>query len=172
MTKDRKKFLPEPRVRNMLYQILQGLACMHKQGYFHRDLKPENLLIAGDVVKVNTSSSTSSSRGYSSGRENIAVVSMHLLITFFASLSISLSALLCSWPTSVSRVRSALVLLTQITSPHAGTAHRRSDIFSFIRSSMRGGMGRAGKKKKKSFSRLPSFSVFFFLTHAPSLRFL
>lgn len=39
MTKDRKKFLPEAKVRNMIYQILQGLAHMHKNGYFHRDLK-------------------------------------------------------------------------------------------------------------------------------------
>lgn len=38
-TKDRKKFLPESKVRNILYQILQGLACMHKHGYFHRSVR-------------------------------------------------------------------------------------------------------------------------------------
>ena len=37
---------PGRRVRNWMYQILQGLAYMHKQGYFHRDMKPENLLCA------------------------------------------------------------------------------------------------------------------------------
>jgi len=52
LTKDRKKFLPESRVRNIMYQILLGLAAMHRSGYFHRDMKPENLLIAGDVVKL------------------------------------------------------------------------------------------------------------------------
>jgi protein kinase len=52
LTKDRKKFLPESRVRNIMFQIIQGLAHMHRQGYFHRDMKPENLLVAGDVVKL------------------------------------------------------------------------------------------------------------------------
>lgn len=33
--------------------MLQGLAFMHKHGYFHRDMKPENLLCMGpDVVKI------------------------------------------------------------------------------------------------------------------------
>jgi serine/threonine protein kinase len=41
MCKERTKFLPEPRVRNILYQILQGLHAMHRKGFFHRDLKPE-----------------------------------------------------------------------------------------------------------------------------------
>ncbi len=38
--KDRDKYFPESRIRNWCYQILQGLAFMHKQGYFHRDMKP------------------------------------------------------------------------------------------------------------------------------------
>jgi serine/threonine protein kinase len=52
MTKDRKKFLPEQKVRNIMYQIIAGLAHMHKVGYFHRDLKPENLLVSGEIVKL------------------------------------------------------------------------------------------------------------------------
>ncbi len=36
MTKDRDKFFPESRVRNWCYQILQGLAYVHKHGFFHR----------------------------------------------------------------------------------------------------------------------------------------
>jgi protein kinase len=31
---------------------MQGLAYMHKHGFFHRDLKPENLLSKGDTVKI------------------------------------------------------------------------------------------------------------------------
>lgn len=35
-----------------MFQILQGLAFMHAQGFFHRDLKPENLLATKDLVKL------------------------------------------------------------------------------------------------------------------------
>lgn len=38
--------------RSNIYQILSGLAHMHKNGFFHRDMKPENLLIYNNVVKV------------------------------------------------------------------------------------------------------------------------
>eukprot|EP00002_Diphylleia_rotans_P021948 TRINITY_DN4287_c0_g1_i3.p1 TRINITY_DN4287_c0_g1~~TRINITY_DN4287_c0_g1_i3.p1 ORF type:complete len:306 (-),score=40.46 TRINITY_DN4287_c0_g1_i3:1085-2002(-) len=34
------------------YQQLNGIAYMHKHGFFHRDIKPENMLISKDVVKV------------------------------------------------------------------------------------------------------------------------
>lgn len=50
MTKDRSKYLPEAKIRNVMFQILQGLAYMHKHGFFHRDLKPENLLISNDAI--------------------------------------------------------------------------------------------------------------------------
>jgi male germ cell-associated kinase len=40
MMKDRDKFFPESRVKNWCYQIFQGLAYIHKHGYFHRDMKP------------------------------------------------------------------------------------------------------------------------------------
>lgn len=41
LCKDREKLIPEAKVRNYTYQILQGLAYMHKHGFFHRDMKPE-----------------------------------------------------------------------------------------------------------------------------------
>ncbi|ESO92554.1 hypothetical protein LOTGIDRAFT_120723 [Lottia gigantea] len=53
MTKERSKLFPESVIRNIIYQVLQGLAFMHKHGFFHRDLKPENLLCSGpDLVKI------------------------------------------------------------------------------------------------------------------------
>ncbi|KAH9504143.1 hypothetical protein Btru_065105 [Bulinus truncatus] len=53
MMKDRDKLLPESVVRNITYQVLQGLSFMHKHGFFHRDLKPENLLCNGtEQVKI------------------------------------------------------------------------------------------------------------------------
>lgn len=49
----RDKLFPEPVIRNMVYQVLQGLAFMHKHGFFHRDMKPENLLCMGpELVKI------------------------------------------------------------------------------------------------------------------------
>lgn len=53
LMKNRDKLFPESVVRNIVYQILQGLAFMHKTGYFHRDMKPENLLCSGpEIVKI------------------------------------------------------------------------------------------------------------------------
>ena len=47
LTKDAKKFLDESKIKWILYQIVLGLAYMHKHGFFHRDMKPENLLVTG-----------------------------------------------------------------------------------------------------------------------------
>ncbi|XP_066953829.1 serine/threonine-protein kinase MAK isoform X2 [Macrobrachium rosenbergii] len=53
LMKNSDKLFPEPMIKNMVYQVLQGLAFMHKHGYFHRDMKPENLLCMGpDLVKI------------------------------------------------------------------------------------------------------------------------
>eukprot|EP00668_Euglena_longa_P001977 GGOE01002304.1.p1 GENE.GGOE01002304.1~~GGOE01002304.1.p1 ORF type:complete len:385 (-),score=53.34 GGOE01002304.1:249-1367(-) len=46
------KQMQEDKVRSIIYQVLSGLAHMHRHGFFHRDLKPENLLMCGDIVKV------------------------------------------------------------------------------------------------------------------------
>lgn len=50
--KSRVRSLPESKVRNIMYQTMQSLHHVHKNGYFHRDMKPENLLISGDTVKL------------------------------------------------------------------------------------------------------------------------
>ncbi|XP_012269283.2 serine/threonine-protein kinase dyf-5 [Athalia rosae] len=53
LMKDRDKLFPEPVIRNMVFQVLQGLAFMHKHGFFHRDMKPENLLCMGpELIKI------------------------------------------------------------------------------------------------------------------------
>ena len=50
--KDNKKQIPEQTIKQIIFQITQGLAYMHKHGYFHRDLKPENLLITKDRSSI------------------------------------------------------------------------------------------------------------------------
>jgi serine/threonine protein kinase len=51
ISRQSKKF-SEGQIRCAMWQTLQGLAYMHKYGFFHRDLKPENLLVCGDTVKI------------------------------------------------------------------------------------------------------------------------
>ncbi|KYQ91210.1 putative protein serine/threonine kinase [Tieghemostelium lacteum] len=50
--KDRSKLLPESKIRNIIYQIIQALHSMHQHNYFHRDLKPENILLLNETVKL------------------------------------------------------------------------------------------------------------------------
>ncbi|KAL7747545.1 hypothetical protein RI367_007142 [Sorochytrium milnesiophthora] len=42
----------EDEVRWIIFQVLLGLAYMHKHGFFHRDMKPENLLMTDLTVKI------------------------------------------------------------------------------------------------------------------------
>lgn len=53
LIRDAERPFAEPVLRNILFQVLQGLAHMHRHGFFHRDLKPENLLCSGpELVKI------------------------------------------------------------------------------------------------------------------------
>ncbi|KAM9349873.1 serine/threonine-protein kinase MAK-like [Symphorus nematophorus] len=53
MTEREDKMFSENEIRNILFQVLSGLAFVHKHGYFHRDMKPENLLCMGpELVKI------------------------------------------------------------------------------------------------------------------------
>lgn len=53
MIKDRETHFPEMTIKGILYQVMSGLAFMHRHGFFHRDLKPENILCSGaDVIKI------------------------------------------------------------------------------------------------------------------------
>ena len=51
--KDKGQYIPEKEIKSIVYQTVNGLAYMHKHGFFHRDLKPENILINKEgVVKI------------------------------------------------------------------------------------------------------------------------
>ncbi|CAD5208373.1 unnamed protein product [Bursaphelenchus xylophilus] len=53
LMKDRDRYFPENIIRNIIYQVLQGLAYMHRNGFFHRDMKPENIMCNGtELVKI------------------------------------------------------------------------------------------------------------------------
>jgi len=42
--------LSDPQARYFYRQLLDGLKCVHDNGFAHRDLKPENLLLDNDFV--------------------------------------------------------------------------------------------------------------------------
>lgn len=46
--KEKGQPLPENMIKSFIYETSQGLAYMHKNGFFHRDMKPENLLLTED----------------------------------------------------------------------------------------------------------------------------
>lgn len=46
--KGRQHYLPEPRVKYYMFQVLKAIDHMHRNGIFHRDIKPENILIKDD----------------------------------------------------------------------------------------------------------------------------
>ncbi|KAL7154283.1 hypothetical protein ABFS83_04G224100 [Erythranthe nasuta] len=50
--KDQQRSFSEEEIRVLMSQVLQGLAHVHKHGYFHRDLKPENLLVTNNTIKI------------------------------------------------------------------------------------------------------------------------
>merc|ERR1719188_1079477 len=35
-----------------MFQVMQAMHHVHRNGYFHRDMKPENILVRGDSVKL------------------------------------------------------------------------------------------------------------------------
>jgi serine/threonine protein kinase len=39
-------------IKSTLYQMLHGLAYIHKNGFFHRDMKLENVLMIDNMVKI------------------------------------------------------------------------------------------------------------------------
>lgn len=50
---EKNRYFQDSMIRNIMFQVFQGLSFMHKHGYFHRDIKPENLLCNGsENVKI------------------------------------------------------------------------------------------------------------------------
>ncbi|XP_073291552.1 serine/threonine-protein kinase MHK [Primulina huaijiensis] len=50
--KERQTSFSEEDIRDLMSQVLQGLAHVHKHDFFHRDLKPENLLVTNNTIKI------------------------------------------------------------------------------------------------------------------------
>ncbi len=44
--------ISEERIKEIIFQIANGLSYTHSNGYFHRDLKPENILLVKGIVKI------------------------------------------------------------------------------------------------------------------------
>lgn len=49
MQKKAIKRFSENEIKNIIWQLVKGLAHMHKYGFFHRDLKPENILVKNET---------------------------------------------------------------------------------------------------------------------------
>ncbi|KAH0792977.1 CMGC family protein kinase [Histomonas meleagridis] len=49
---DHKGPFAESEIRYIVFQMLSGIAYIHKEGFFHRDIKPENIMWSGDTLKI------------------------------------------------------------------------------------------------------------------------
>ena len=50
---EHKKSIPEPIIREIVFQITKGIKYMHSKNFFHRDLKPENILVILNNYNLN-----------------------------------------------------------------------------------------------------------------------
>jgi len=51
---ERKEFLVEEEVKEIMRQIVDGVRYLHKFGILHRDLKPENILLVKKTKEKNS----------------------------------------------------------------------------------------------------------------------
>lgn len=49
---ERQDPFAESQVRNIIFQMLEGLQVVHKNGFFHRDIKPENIMWRDETLKI------------------------------------------------------------------------------------------------------------------------
>lgn len=52
MKEKREGRFSEKQIKSIIYQATEGLAYMHKHGFFHRDMKPENIMIHREALKI------------------------------------------------------------------------------------------------------------------------
>ena len=48
----RKEYLTQEEIRNIILQLCDGLAKLHSQGIIHRDITPSNLILQGTSIKL------------------------------------------------------------------------------------------------------------------------
>lgn len=53
--RERERPFSEAEIRSFMFQMLQGLAHMHKNGYFHRDLKPGKVFNFNIIIYFSVS---------------------------------------------------------------------------------------------------------------------
>lgn len=53
--RERDRPFSEEQIRSFMSQVLQGLAHMHRNGYFHRDLKPGKLISSSIICIISIS---------------------------------------------------------------------------------------------------------------------
>lgn len=46
------RYSMEPELRDLIFQLMDGVAYIHDQGYIHRDIKPDNVFLQEDGVPV------------------------------------------------------------------------------------------------------------------------
>jgi serine/threonine protein kinase len=44
------RLLSDTKIKLIMLQLLRGLDCLHKSGYYHRDLKPQNILVTDSQI--------------------------------------------------------------------------------------------------------------------------
>ncbi|KAF5821425.1 putative protein-serine/threonine kinase CMGC-RCK family [Helianthus annuus] len=76
----------ESEFRNMCFQILQGVAHIHRQGYVHRDLKPSNILVSKNAIKIGDFGFTRECSSHPPFTHNVTTPAYRALEVFLESL--------------------------------------------------------------------------------------
>lgn len=86
--------MPLPMIKSITWQLMQGLAYLHRLGIMHRDLKPANVLVAytatGDIPAGRVLLGTFSLSHYFVSETTYHVTSGFWFGTFLSALEIPL----------------------------------------------------------------------------------